>query len=166
MQHLTPFALNRNLPWQIYASRSKRFGLSHDNSHLPPGDAPAIPTPRPTAANDGVLHDSNRMRRPRDVPRSNPDEPVTSPRHRRLRPIATLHADTVVPAEKGHASSRRAKIPTGVRQEVAKHMDLGVVASTSRTLRQDHKWGDHNCGDAVQWEDTSVINWANTQERD
>lgn len=29
-QHLTPFGLNRNLPWQLYARRPKRFGTADE----------------------------------------------------------------------------------------------------------------------------------------
>ena len=35
VQHLTPFGLNRNLPWQIYATRRKRF------ARVPAASAPA-----------------------------------------------------------------------------------------------------------------------------
>ena len=37
-QHLTPFSLNRNLPWQIYATRPKRFP-SHFDMVPPPESA-------------------------------------------------------------------------------------------------------------------------------
>jgi hypothetical protein len=90
VQHLSPFGLNRNLPWQIYATRPRKFAKRPvpDEPPLPPlaeaaGDAGADAAMYALGADDALYASAESalpLQRPRVVLRSVYDVSARPPR--------------------------------------------------------------------------------------